>query len=188
VLPAPRHQYTFEQYLELEEVARVRHEFYNGEIYAMAGGTPEHAAMAAAITSLLGRQLASSPCRVYSSDLRVRVLATGLATYPDITVICGRSERCPDSPTHVVNPKVVVDVSSDGTAEYDRGEKLQHYQQIASLEAVVLVDHSRPRIELWTRSSGAWRASEFTAGERVSLDPIGCALLVDDVYAAARDA
>ena len=93
---APRHHYSFEDYLALEEMAGVRHEFFDGEIYGMAGGTPEHAAMAGAITGLLGAQLAGKPCRVYSSDLRVRVLETGLATYPDVTVVCGPSERARD--------------------------------------------------------------------------------------------
>jgi len=91
----PRHRYTFEDYLELEEIASVRHEFYDGEIYAMAGGTPEHAARTAAITSALGAQIEGSDCRLYSSDLRVRVLATGLATYPDVTILCGPSGRDP---------------------------------------------------------------------------------------------
>jgi Uma2 family endonuclease len=187
-LPAPRHRYTFADYLEIEEVARVRHEFYAGEIYAMAGGTPEHAAMAAMITSLLGRQLSSTPCRVYSSDLRVRVLATGLATYPDVTVICGPSLRDPQSETHVTNPKLVIEVLSDSTAEYDRGEKLQHYQQIPSLAAVVLVDHRSPRIELFSRSEAGWSCTPFGAGETVPLDAVACSLPVDDVYAAAREA
>jgi len=185
--PAPRHRYTFQEYLDLEEVARVRHEFYDGEIYAMAGGTPEHAAMAAAITTLLGRQLDSS-CRVYSSDLRVRILATGLATYPDVTVVCGPSERDPASATHVTNPKLLVEVLSNATAEYDRGEKLQHYQKIPSLEAVLLVDHERERVDLWTRSGESWSTRSFGAGEIVPLDTIGAALPVDEVYTAARDA
>ncbi len=81
----------------------------------------------------LGRQLDRKPCRVYSSDLRVRILVTGLATYPDVTVVCGASERDPHSPTHVVNPKVVVEVLSPSTEAYDRTEKLQHYQQVPSL-------------------------------------------------------
>jgi Uma2 family endonuclease len=187
-LPAPRHPYTFAEYLELEDVARVRHEFYEGEIYAMAGGTPEHAAMAAMITSLLGRQLTSTSCRVYSSDLRVRVLATGLATYPDVTVIGGPSLRDPQSATHVTNPKLIVEVLSDGTAEYDRGEKLQHYQQIPSLAAVVLVDHRSPRIELWSRGEESWSCTPFGAGEVMPLDAIQCSLPVDVVYAAAREA
>jgi len=187
-LPAPRHRYTFREYLELEEVARVRHEFYDGEIYAMAGGTPEHAAMAAAITTILGRQLDLQSCRVYSSDLRLRVLATGLATYPDVTVVCGPSGRDPHSTTHVTNPKVLVEVLSNSTADYDRGEKLQHYQQIPSLQAIVLVDHESERIDLWTRGGDAWRARSFAAGEVVPLDTIGATISVDEVYAAARGA
>jgi Uma2 family endonuclease len=186
--PAPRHRYTFKEYLELEEVARVRHEFYEGDIYAMAGGTPEHAAMAAAITTLLGRQLDSKSCRVYSSDLRVRVLATGLATYPDVTVVCGPSERDPDSATHVTNPKVVVEILSGATAEYDRGEKLQHYQRIPSLEAVILVDHETERIDLWRRTGDVWNARTFGTGEVLALDMVGAVLPVDEVYAAARTA
>lgn len=188
ILPAPRHRYTFEEYLELEEIAGVRHEFYAGEIYAMAGGTPEHAALAGAVTAALGRQLGATPSRVYSSDLRVRITVTGLATYPDVTVICGASERDPQSATHVTNPKLVVEVLSPSTAEYDRGEKLQHYQQIASLEAVLLVDHSRPCIDLWTRGPEGWSSRRFEAGQTVPLDAIGCTLAVDEVYAAARGA
>ena len=184
----PRHRYTFQEYLEIEDISQVRHEFYAGEIYAMAGGTPEHAAMAAAITSLLGRQLESTQCRVYSSDLRVRVLATGLATYPDVTVICGPSERDRESATHVTNPKLVVEVLSSGTGEYDRGEKLQHYRQIASLEAILLVDHRAPSIELWTRDGEGWAAQRFGPGQSITLDSIACSLPVDLVYAAARDA
>jgi Uma2 family endonuclease len=185
---APRHHYSFSDYLEVEDVSRVRHEFYAGEIYAMAGGTPEHAAMAAAITSLLGTQLRGSPCRVYSSDLRVRVLATGLATYPDVTVICGPSNRDPDSPTHVTNPKLVVEVLSPGTEEYDRGEKLAHYQQVPSLTQIVLVDHRQPAIDVWTRDGDEWRSSTYGVGATVALDSIQCSLSVDEVYAAADQA
>lgn len=184
---APRHRYSFEQYLELEEIAGVRHEFYDGEIYAMAGGTPEHAAMAAAITVMLGRQL-QGDCRVYSSDLRLRVLATGLATYPDVTVVRGSPERDPQSPTHVVNPRVIVEVLSPGTADYDCGEKLTHYRQIPSLEAIVLVDHERERVERWMRRGDDWERNELGPGEVVELHTIGCVLDVDAIYFAARNA
>jgi Uma2 family endonuclease len=94
---APRHRYTFVEYLELEEVARVRHEFFGGEIHAMAGGTPEHAALAAPITTLIGAQLGEGPRRAFSSDLKVRVLATGLVSCPDLTVVCGPVEHDPQS-------------------------------------------------------------------------------------------
>jgi Uma2 family endonuclease len=185
---APRHRHTFAEYLEIEEVARVRHEFFDGEIYAMAGGTPEHAAMAAAVTGVLARQL-PKPCRVYSSDLRVRVLATGLATYPDVTVLCGPSERDPESTTHVTNPTLVVEILSRSTADYDRGEKLFHYQQIPSLVSVVLVDREGNRIEVWWRSpTGGWEVARYQPGDVVPLEPIGCSLLVDEVFAAAAEA
>jgi Uma2 family endonuclease len=88
-LPAPRHRYTYGDYLATEEGSPVRHEFYDGEIYAMAGGTPDHATLAVKVAAALLAQLAEQPGRVMSSDLRVRVLATGLATYPDVTVVCG---------------------------------------------------------------------------------------------------
>jgi Uma2 family endonuclease len=175
--------------LELEEGSSVRHEYYQGDIFAMADGSPEHAAVAAAITAILGRQLGRGPCRVYSSDLRVRVLATGLATYPDVSVICGPSERDPTSHTHVTNPKVVVEVLSASTAEYDRGEKLQHYQQIPSLAAVLLVDHERQALELWVRNEGeAWQNHSFGPGARVPLPAIACELSTDELFAAANDA
>jgi Uma2 family endonuclease len=187
-LPAPRHHYTFDEYLDLEDEAAGRHEFYQGEIYAMAGGTPEHAAMAAAIQGQLALQLEASRCRAYSSDLRVRILGTGLATYPDVTVVCGPSERDPESPTHITNPKLVVEVLSPSTAHYDRHEKLQHYQQVSSLDAVVLVAHDEQRVDLWLRSSGGWEHQRYGAGDTIPLAAIGCSLAVDPVYAAARDA
>ena len=85
---APRHSYTLRDYLDVEEVSVVRHELIDGEIVAMAGGTPEHAALASAIPALLGAQLLGQPCRTYSADLRLRVQATGLATYADASVVC----------------------------------------------------------------------------------------------------
>lgn len=187
-LPAPRHHYSFAEYLEVEEISKVRHEYYAGEIYAMAGGTPEHAAIAAAVTAALGRQLSGKPCRVYSSDLRVRVVATGLATYPDVTVIRGASERDPQSPTHVVNPKVVVEVLSPSTEAYDRTEKLQHYQQVPSLDAIVLVEPRGDQVTLWLREGALFNARTFTLGEHVTIDVIGCTLAVDELFAAAQAA
>ncbi|HKU39603.1 MAG TPA: Uma2 family endonuclease [Polyangiales bacterium] len=99
--------------------------------------------------------------RVRMAQAIANLKATGLATYPDVTVIYGPSERDPESATHVTNPKVVIEVSRDSTEDYDRGEKLQHYQQIASLEAVVLVDHKQPRIELWIRGEAGWQSRQF---------------------------
>jgi len=185
--PLRLHRYTFAEYLAIEEVARVKHEYLDGEIYAMAGGTPEHAALAAALTTVLGEQLRGGPCRVYSSDLRVRILATGLATYPDVTVVCGATERDPESATHVVNPRVVIEVSSDGTEDYDRGEKLVHYKQAPSIAAVVLLSHRERKIEVWTRQGPAWNVAVHESGDVASLSSIDCRLDVDAVYDAAAE-
>jgi Uma2 family endonuclease len=92
----PLHRYTYQDYVWLEEESSTRHEFLAGEIVAMAGGTPEHAVMAAEIIGQLREQLRQGPCRVFTSDLGVRVMATGLATYPDASVVCGPTERDPD--------------------------------------------------------------------------------------------
>jgi Uma2 family endonuclease len=187
-IPAPRHHYSFADYLAVEAMSVVRHEFLNGAIYAMAGGSALHAALAMAAGARLLDALRGGPCRVFSSDLRVRVRPTGLATYPDVTVVCGDVSSDPDSRETVANPLVVVEVLSDSTADYDRTEKLQHYQEISSLQAVLLVDHRTTGVDLWQRDEAAWRSQHFGAGEVVPITAIRCSVSVDEIYAAARDA
>jgi Uma2 family endonuclease len=124
-------RFSFAEYVSLERSSNVKHEHLNGQIFAMAGGTPEHAAITAAASGLLFSQLRGRPCRVYSSDLRVR--AADLTTYPDVTVVCGDVERDPADPNTARNPKFIVEVTSPNTEDYDRGEKLERYQQIPGL-------------------------------------------------------
>jgi Uma2 family endonuclease len=177
------HRHSYADYLALEEASNTKHEFLEGEIYGMAGGTPEHAALFVAVSSALLAQLRGGRCQVYSSDLRVRVLATGLATYPDVTVVCGELERDPESPTTVVNPRVVVEVLSDATEPYDRGQKLDHYRRIPSLAAVVLVSHRAPAIEIWERTpDGVWNRREFGRGQAASIEALPAQLIVDEIY------
>jgi Uma2 family endonuclease len=180
------HRHAYADYLAHEEGSQTKHEFLDGDIYAIAGGTPEHAALSAAISSILAYQLGAGPCRIFSSDLRVRVLATGLATYPDVTVVCGDLARDPDSRVTVTNPTLVVEVTSDGTAEWDRTEKIEHYQKIPELRECVIVSHTRPLIELWRRGSdGAWIHEQAAAGESLDIDSLDCRLDVDEVYQRA---
>jgi len=182
-----RHHYTLQDYLEVEELSAVRHELIGGEIVAMAGGTPEHAALASAISGLLGPQLKGSNCRTYSADLRLRVEKTGLATYADAAVVCDPVQRDPTSPTHVTNPRIVFEVLSPGTESYDRGEKREHYQQLASLREYVLVAQDARRIELWSRPDelSSWALTTYVTGEVVPLRSVSCSLHVDELYAAA---
>ncbi len=188
VSPAPLHTYSVADYLALEEASNVKHEFLNGEIYAMAGGTPRHAALSVAASATLLGQLRGGSCQVFSSDLRVRVLATGLATYPDVTVVCGPMERDPESADTVTNPRLLVEVLSKSTEAYDRGQKLDHYRRIPSLQAVVLISHREPEIEVWDRSTdGSWRSRAFGAGQTAELEALPVRLIVDEIYAAARE-
>jgi Uma2 family endonuclease len=167
----------------LEEAANVRHEFLDGEIYAMAGGTPQHAAISMNIGAALNVQLRGKPCRVHSSDLRIRVPATGLVAYPDVSVVCGHVERDPEDGNTIVNPVLLVEVLSPSTEEYDRYEKLSHYKQIASLQEVLLVAHSQKEVEHWRRGAdGQWVSSLRRSKDLIALSSVGCTLDVEDIY------
>lgn len=182
---APHHRHSFQDYLDIEQMSAVRHEFFEGEIYAMAGGTPEHAALAGALLVLLGGQLRGGPCRMYPSDLRIRIRESGLATYPDAAAICGAVEKDPDSPTHVTNPIAVFEVLSPSTELYDRGEKRAHYQKLPSLQLYVLVAQSHRTLEVWRRRGQQWEHEVFVSGQTVTLAAIGGTLDVDTLYVEA---
>ncbi len=185
VSPAPRHRYTLEDYLGVEEMSRVKHEFLDGEIVAMAGGTPEHAALSAAVIVILGQKL-RAPCRPYSSNLRLHIPASRVYTYPDAAVVCGEPARASMSPTHVTNPTVIVEVLSPSTEDYDRGEKREQYQTLESLREYVLVAVDRRRIEVYARSvAGEWSHRAHDAGSDVELPSVDCVFGVNDLYAAA---
>ena len=183
--PAPKLTFTFAEYLQRERAGDTKHELINGEIVASSGGTPEHARLAMRVGSALGAQLLGRPCEVFSSDLLLRVLATGLATYPDLTVVCGKLERDPEDANTVVNPVVLIEVLSDGTERYDRGEKFAHYRRIPSLKEYVLVSQHEPRIEVFRRNEDvtSWTLRVAEASESAKLTSIGCELVVDGVYA-----
>lgn len=179
--------YTYAEYLDLEATSNVKHEFLGGQIYAMAGGSPEHAALQAATIGLLFAQLDGARCRVHSSDLHVRVLATGLGTYPDVTVVCGPSERDPDHRQTVVNPTAIVEVLSDSTEDYDRTEKFEHYKQIPSLQHFVLVGHRERVVEVWSRAGEEWSRATAHDGERATLPAIGASIDVRKLYERAAE-
>lgn len=180
-----RQQFTFDEYVELEEIAGVRHEYLAGQVWAMSGGSPSHAGVTAKVVGLLGRAVDGEPCRVFSADLRIRALETGLATYPDVSVICGALALDPeDRKGHTAtNPKLLVEVLSPPTEAYDRGEKLAHYQTIEALAEVVLIAHDRRQIEVVRREpDGSWSRHVASAGGSATLESIGAALPVDEVY------
>jgi Uma2 family endonuclease len=183
VEPARELSYTFAEYIAIDEASDTRHEYVNGEILAMSGGTLEHSQLAANVIGELSAQLRGRPCAVYTSDARVRVLATGLATYPDVTVVCGSVERDPESKSTIVNPALIVEVLSDSTESYDREEKFAHYRRIPSLREYLLVSQHERRITHLSRNDdGSWTLRDVAGGAVVKLPSVGCELSLDEVY------
>lgn len=180
--PARKLKFTFAEYLAMEAASATKHEYLDGEIYDMAGGTPDHSGLAANVIGELRAALRGRPCRVFTSDLRVRVLATGLGAYPDATVICGSFEADPEDENTATNPVVLVEVLSDSTEAYDRGEKFAHYRRIPSLRDYVIVSQHHPLIEHYTRNDdGTWTLHEVRPPASARLS-IGCELPVEAVY------
>jgi Uma2 family endonuclease len=180
-------RYTYKEYVLLEQASNVKHEYLDGQIYAMVGGTPDQAALQAALAGLLYPQIRAGRCRTYSSDLRIRVPATGLATYPEVTVVCGPRELDSDG-IAVTNPTLLVEVLSKSTEEYDRGEKFSHYKRIPNLRQYVLVSQKERKVEVWTREGDVtWTLAVSKDGEVADLASIGARLDVRELYEAASE-
>jgi Uma2 family endonuclease len=175
---------SYANYLLLEGSNPERHEFIRGEVYAMAGRSPEHGALAAAWIRELGVALGGKPCRVFTSDVRVRIRETGLTTYPDVSVVCGRLETDSEDPDAIVNPVLLIEVLSDSSEAYDRGAKAAHYRRIHSLREYVLVSQSEPLVEVYRRNAeGRFELYEVRADDTVELASVGVLLAVRAIYA-----
>lgn len=181
---------SYAEYLVLERASETKHEYLDGEIVAMAGGTPDHARLAAAMIGSLGTALAGRRCALFTSDARIWVPRSRRALYPNVSVVCGRLERDDEDGDAITNPTVIVEVLSPSTEAYDRGEKFRHYRQIASLREYVLVSYASPVVEVWRRDEGhatptridAWKPSEVVAGEKIRLASLDVVVDLDDLY------
>jgi Uma2 family endonuclease len=180
VSTARRYRHSYAEYLRLEAESPLKLEYSDGEIFAMAGGTPEHGALAMQLVRLVTTALPPT-CRIYSSDVKIRVPATNLSTYPDVSIVCGPLERAEDDPNAVTNPRVLVEVTSASTEDYDRGDKLSQYKQIPALEAVFVVSHRRKQVTVVRRDGATWDEREVRGGERVPFVE-GVTFAVDDLY------
>jgi len=145
------------EYLAVERAADSKSEFFDGEMFAMAGGTPMHSLIATNLAAEFTTQLRGRPCLAFNSDLRMKVEATGLFTYPDLSVVCGDLQFANDSDDTILNPTVLAEVLSNSTEAYDRGKKFEHYQEIPTLKEYLLVSQWKPRIDQYLRQvSGDW--------------------------------
>ncbi len=182
--PQRVHRYTYADYVGIEMYSDIRHEFLDGEIFAKAGGSEDHAALATRIIVGLDQAVGDRPCRVLGSDLRIYVEAVGLATFPDASVICGPLEQHEASPeSTALNPTILVEVTSNSSEAFDTGAKLDYYQTIPSLREYVIVSHRERRITVHSRGADdAWTSRVAIRGGRVTVPSLSAELVVDEIY------
>ncbi|MGH7596165.1 MAG: Uma2 family endonuclease [bacterium] len=175
---------TVEEYLAREREADYKSEYFNGEIFAMAGALEPHNLITGNVLGELHAQLKPRPCRVYPSDMRLKVSATGLYTYSDVMVVCGEVQFDDDEFDTLLNPTVIIEVLSKSTESHDRITKFEHYSKLKSLREYLLVAQNRPRAELFIKEGeGRWAFLTFENLEDVvKLASIDCELALKDIY------
>ena len=175
---------TPEEYLRRERLAEFKSEYLNGEIFAMTGASRQHNRITINISSSLNIQLKGRPCETYAVDMRVKVRASGLYTYPDVAVVCGDPQFEDEYVDTLLNPTLLVEVLSQSTERYDRIAKTSYYRTIDSLAEHLLVAQDEIRLEQYVkRPNGQWLLSEYRELEGVvELTSIGCELSLRDVY------
>lgn len=179
---ATRPKTTYAEYLAFERASEQKHEFVDGEIYAMAGARFEHNQIAGNVFALLWNALRARGCTVNNSDQRIKT-PLGTAHYPDVSALCGEPRFSDDTRDELLNPSVIIEVLSEGTEAYDRGKKFEKYASLPSLRAYLLVATDDKSIELRERRDDVWTLRTFHEGERVKLAALDSELSVDDVYA-----
>lgn len=186
---APIRPLTVSDYLEAERVSETKHVLWDGDVFAMAGASPTHNLLVAAILGELRARLLGGPCAPYASDQRIRLPHTDRYVYPDASVICRPVELDPNDDATITNPRLVVEVLSDSTEAFDRGEKFVGYRSVPSLGDYLLVSQNEPRIEHYARrTDGSWVLRTYGAGSTVPIAALDIALPIDTLYAGVLDA
>ena len=180
----PTITYTIEEYLAFERASETKHEYYAGEIVAMAGASYEHNLIAMTTGTSLSVQLRGRACAVLPSDQRLRVGPFGPLTYPDLMIVCGQPQFTDERPDTVTNPTVIIEILSPSTEGDDRGRKTKHYRTLESLQEYVLIAQDECHVEHYVRAEHGWwhfnEATDRTA--TIQLSSIGCTLALADVY------
>lgn len=181
----PQRHYSLDDYFAVEQMSGPRHEYHRGEIFAMAGASLVHNRITLNVLTALRNALRDTRCEAFGSDLRIATPA-GLYTYPDVSVLCRPVRLEPGRPDSATNPVLLAEVLSDATRDYDRGEKFALYKSIATLRAYVLIDDRQRQVELFTRSSSAWRQAVAAANDEITLTSIGVRLPLAEIYRNVR--
>jgi Uma2 family endonuclease len=180
----PNYYLSPEEYLALERKAEFKSEYMDGVVYAFAGGSKRHNLIVANIIITLGGQLKGRPCKVYPSDLKVRVPNSKRFFYPDVSVVWGDDEFADDEQDVILNPTLIVEVSSESTAAFDRGKKFLSYQQIGSLQGYLLVSQDEILVEGYARQGNdTWLYTRVAGlGGVLTLPSVNCELALKDIY------
>ncbi len=175
---------TPDEYLAMERDADFKSEYYNGEIFAMAGASRKHNLICGNVFAALHAQFKNRSCEAYTGDMRVRVSETGLYTYPDVLALCEPPLFDDEEKDTLLNPSLIIEVLSKSTESYDRGEKFAHYRTLSSLKEYILISQNSFQIEHYMRQSGSrWILSEFSHPEdTVELPSVGCSMKLSEVY------
>jgi Uma2 family endonuclease len=180
----PQQRYTTAEYLSLERTSDVRHEFVDGQIVAMSGGSIWHAIICDNMLVRLTSRLEGSGCKPFSASLRVKIQATGNYTYPDLSIVCGERQMEDGRNDTLLNPKVLVEVLSPSTESHVRGWKFRNYQLIPSFEEFLLVSQDEPRVERFRRQGEVGWLMTHVSGldQTVRIESIGCELPLREIY------
>jgi Uma2 family endonuclease len=180
----PIHRLTEAEYLEIERRAEYKSEFLDGEMFAMSGGSSSHSLIKCNLIGEMRARLKGCPCMVYDSDMRVKVQAAGLFTYPDVSVACGKVQFEDERKDTFLNPTVIIEVPSESSEAYDRGKKFGLYRQLPSLREYLLVSQHKPHIEQYIRQdSGEWLLRDVVGLEsKLSFPSIGITVDVAEIY------
>lgn len=178
-------QMSVAEYLAFEESSEIKHEFIDGEAYPMTGGTLNHAEIMMNVGGELRQLLRRSDCKVLSSAMRIGISPTRYV-YPDVSVVCGEPVTEYESQT-LLNPTLVVEVTSPSTISSDRVIKREYYESVDSMQAYLVIDQHRVMVEMYTRADGGWLLQRFSDLDAViPLKPLGCDLPVADIYHGIR--
>jgi Uma2 family endonuclease len=179
----PQSRLTPEEYLELDRASDIRHEYYNGHMYAMAGGSYRHARIIHNLGRALGNVLDGTPCEVTENEVRVQTLGA-LYVYPDIVVVCGEPKFIDGQADTLLNPTVLIEVLSPSTEAYDRGFKSAQYRTLDAVQEYALVSQTEARVEVFRRQPGGhWLLSEFVGLDtEAHFDSVNARIQLKEVY------
>ena len=180
--------YTIQEYLEMEKNALEKHEYYNGEIFAMSGAGNRHNVISINIIVALGIALKGTSCRPYGSDMRIHIPENSLFTYPDISIICGDVITLKEDEETATQPTAIIEILSPSTKNYDRGEKFMLYRAIPALKDYILIDSDSIHAEHFTiNKEGLWQLKEYNQPrEKIIIETLNIQLLLEDLYEGSK--